>query len=282
MVLAAPAFDLDATLEAGQTFAWERRSDGTWQGFAGGEACILRAHPEGVEVRLGPVDAVRDYFHLNASWNEWMALLPPDPAVRRAVGACGGLRLIRDPWWPCTASFICSSLKQIPHIRQIHWRLRRAFAPPGAVFPQLPFPTPEQVAAAPESLLRRLGLGFRARHLRAAAACLAEDRFVFDALRELPTPQAAHALTQLPGVGDKIAHCILLYAGGRLDAFPLDVWMIRILRHHYRRPGRRLNHPADLHRFAGRHLGPARGLAQLFLFHHGRTSGAAHPLPPGT
>jgi N-glycosylase/DNA lyase len=280
MVIVAPDFDLDATLEAGQTFAWERRADGSWQGFAREHPCLLRAHPEGVEVQSGPPETVRDYFHLNETWNRWMALLPPDPAVQRAVSACSGLRLIRDPWWPCTASFICSSLKQIVQIRQIHWRLRRAFAPPGAEFPQLPFPTPEQVASAPESLLRRLGLGYRARHLRAAAACLAEGRFDFAQLQALPTPQAADDLTQLPGVGDKIAHCILLYAGGRLDAFPLDVWMIRILRDLYRRPGRRLNRPADLHRFAQRHLGPARGLAQLFLFHHGRTSGAPHRVKP--
>lgn len=269
--LPLPGFDLEATLDAGQTFAWERRADGSWQGFAGEHPCIVATRPGGIHVLHGPVDAVRAYFfHAGPEGERLLDALPSDPAVRQALDQCRGLRLIQDPWWPCTASFICSSLKPVPQIRQLHWKLRRAWAAPGADFPHLPFPSPTQVAEGGEALLRRLGLGFRARHLHAAACVLAEGRWDFSELAGLPTPEAARHLSRLPGVGDKIAHCILLYAGGRLDAFPLDVWMIRVMQRHYRRPGRRLSRPADLHRFAARHFGPLRGLAQLYLFHYAR------------
>lgn len=272
--LDAPDFDLEATLASGQTFCWEPISPGRWQGFIGSTPVRLTPCPGGLAVE-GTVNpqTLRDYFHLNDSWAAWLQALPPDPVLQAARAACPGLRLIRDEWWPCTASFICSSLKPVPLIRRIHWNLRRAFAPQGAQFPDLPFPTPQQIAAATETDLRALGLGYRARHLHAAARLLAEGRFDFAHLQDIPTAEAARRLQTLPGVGDKVAHCILLYAGGRLDAFPLDVWMIRILSQHYRRPGRRLRRIADLHRFAARQLGPLRGIAQLFLFHAARQGG---------
>lgn len=190
--------------------------------------------------------------------------------LRRARQVCCGLRLVRDDWWPCTAAFICSSLKPVPLIRRLQWAMRRRFAPAGASFPALPFPSPQQIAGAPEFLLRQIGLGYRARHLHAAARMIADGIFSFEKVETLSTPDAAHELQKLPGVGPKIAHCILLYAGGRLDAFPLDVWMTRVLRQHYGRPGRRLRSLSDCERFAARYFGPCRGLAQLYLFHAAR------------
>lgn len=268
----APDFDLHACLESGQTFAWHLLPDRSWQGWIGDTPCHLRQEGRTLHAE-GPVNEtqLRDYFHLDERWNGLLAGLPAeDTAVQQARHDCRGLRLIRDPWWPCTANFICSSLKQIPQIRKIHWQLRKAFGPPGPTWPHCAFPTPAQIAAAPESLLRAAGLGYRARHLHRAAHMICAGDFDFDTLDALSTSEAAEALTRLPGVGDKVAHCILLYAGARYDAFPLDVWMIRLLRQHYTRPGRRLRHPRDLHRFGERHLGPLRGLAQLFLFHQGR------------
>ncbi|MDX6767721.1 MAG: DNA glycosylase [Candidatus Methylacidiphilales bacterium] len=268
----APDFDLHATLDCGQTFSWECLPDRTWQGWIHGIPCLIRQCGDELEIE-GTIDpgVVRSYFALDDSWASWMELLPADPVVRAAAEACRGLRCIQDPWWECTANFICSSLKQIPQIRRIHRALRAAYSPGIPVWPGAPFPGPATIATAPESILRAAGLGYRARHLHRAATHLTEKGFDFASTAGMPIEVAARKLCELPGVGDKVAHCILLYAGRRYDAFPLDVWMIRLIRQHYRRPGRRLNRMADLHRFALRHLGPHRGLAQLYLFHDGRS-----------
>lgn len=271
----APLFDLDACLASGQTFSWERRAHGAWHGWLRGTPCILRQEGPRLLVdapSLGE-EEVRAYFHLDAAWDRLLAALPPDGPLDAARTAHPGLRVIHDPWWECTAGFICSSLKQIPHIRAIHWNLRRLFSGRETdPWPDAAFPRPDQIASQPESLLRTARLGYRARHLHGAARLLAGDGFDFAALDGLATAEAAEALRVLPGVGDKVAHCILLYAGRRYDALPLDVWMIRLLRRHYGGPGRRLRRPADLHRFTLRRFGPARGIAQLFLFHHGRNA----------
>lgn len=267
----APDFDLHATLDSGQTFCWETRPDGACEGWIHDIPCRLT--PMGNRIKIegdASPQSVRTYFQLDESWESLCARLPDDPVVRAAAASCRGLRCIKDSWWECTANFICSSLKQIPQIRRINRALRAAFSPGHPGWPNAAFPTPDQIAAQPESLLRAAGLGYRARHLHRASQLIAAKGFNFHATTHLPITEAATHLRQLPGVGDKVAHCILLYAGRRYDAFPLDVWMIRLIRQHYRKPGRRLGTIPELHRFAKRHLGETRGLAQLYLFHQGR------------
>jgi len=278
--LEAPDFDLTATLDSGQTFCWEFQPDGSWQGWIHDIPCRI--------VQKGPVldiegDAtepmIRRYFQLDETWGAVMARLPDDPVVRAAAESCRGLRCIQDGWWECTANFICSSLKQIPQIRRINRALRASFQPGTRIWPGAAFPSPAQIAAEPESLLRAAGLGFRARHLHRAATHMATLGFDYPGLLSLPIREAAARLCILPGVGDKVAHCILLYAGRRYDAFPLDVWMIRLLRQHYLKPGRRLANIPQMHRFAEKHLGEHRGLAQIYLFHDGRKQIPKPPLP---
>ncbi len=270
----APDFDLHATLDSGQTFCWEIQPDGSFQGWIHGLPCRLIQKGACLKIEGDITEAsVRRYFQLDEDWPTLCARLPQDPVVRNAAEACRGLRCIQDDWWECTANFICSSLKQIPQIRKINRALRAAFSPKNPTWPGASFPTPAQIAGHPESSLRSAGLGYRARHLHRTSQLISSRGFDFAATASLPINEAALHLRELPGVGDKVAHCILLYAGRRYDAFPLDVWMIRLIRQHYRKRGRRLESIPDLHRFAHKHLGEARGLAQLYLFHHGRTLG---------
>lgn len=275
----APDFDLSATLDSGQTFCWEIQPDGAWQGWIHDLPCRLVQKGTVLEIEGdAPETAVRNYFQLDETWESIVARLPDDPVARAAAESCRGLRCIQDGWWECTANFICSSLKQIPQIRRINRALRASFSPGKPVWPEASFPSPAQIAAEPETLLRAAGLGFRARHLHRAALQLAAGGFDYPGLLPLPIAGAADRLCEIPGVGNKVAHCILLYAGRRYEAFPLDVWMIRLLRQHYRRPGRSLATLSQMHRFAEKHLGEHRGLAQIYLFHHGRQQPKKPPL----
>jgi N-glycosylase/DNA lyase len=145
--------------------------------------------------------------------------------------------------------------------------------------PQLPgarawsFPDPERLAQVTESDLRACKMGFRAPYLLATARVIAEGHFSLERLGTLPVDQARTELMTLPGVGPKIADCVLLFAYGFQTAFPVDVWIMKALRQLYF-PGRRAS-LARLREFAATHFGPNAGYAQQYLFHYMRTRSAS-------
>jgi N-glycosylase/DNA lyase len=114
-------------------------------------------------------------------------------------------------------------------------------------------------------------MGFRAPNLLATARAVAHGEFDLDRLRHLRLPAARSELMKLPGVGPKIADCVLLFAYGFPMAFPMDVWILKALRQLYF-PRRRPTHPR-LRRFAETHFGPHAGYAQQYLFHYMRKLG---------
>jgi N-glycosylase/DNA lyase len=204
--------------------------------------------------------------------------------MRDAVAACRGLRVLRQDPWECLASFILSSTKQIVQIRQIVALLCERFGEPinrCSVEPvarfdsatgrtrQFEFPSPEKIAHATEAKLRACKMGFRAPHLLAAAREIAGGQFDLERLRHLPQAEAREELMKLRGVGHKIADCVLLFAFGFDDAFPVDVWVERALRELYF-PRCRVS-AKRLRSFAAAHFGPHAGYAQQYLFHYMRT-----------
>ena len=193
--------------------------------------------------------------------------------MRRAVGACHGLRLLRQDPWECLASFLLSSTKQIVQIQQIVGHLCERFGEEIAV-PEnqdrtFAFPGPERLAGVEEAKLRACKMGFRAPYLLEAARRVAEGRLDLEQVRTLPVEEARAALMDLPGVGKKIADCVLLFAYGFPSAFPIDVWVENALQTLYF-PKRRAT-PKRLRNFAETHFGPHAGYAQQYLFHYMRT-----------
>ena len=273
-------YDLSATLDSGQAFRW-RESDGAWTGVVGGRWVRLREESGAIvtETFAPPGDWLwlRHYLQLDVNLPGVLETFPrDDEALQTAVRACAGLRLLRQEPWECLASFICSSTKQIVQIRQIIALLCARFGEPVPVPPghasAFSFPACERLADAAESELRECKLGFRAPYLRGTAQMLAAGEVDLAGLSKLPIEQARAELLKLPGVGEKIADCVLLFAGGFSSAFPVDVWIMRALRRHYF-PRRKVA-PARMRRFIGNHFGPHAGYAQQYLFHHIRSKGA--------
>jgi N-glycosylase/DNA lyase len=131
------------------------------------------------------------------------------------------------------------------------------------------FPTVERLAAASEAELRECKLGFRAPYLSGTARKLAAGELDLSRLGELPLEEARAALLTLPGVGIKIADCVLLFAYGFQKAFPVDVWITKALQQLYF-PKRGAKLPRLRH-FSRSHFGPYSGYAQQYLFHYMRT-----------
>jgi len=267
-------YDLAATLSSGQAFRWQPLGQG-WTGVVGNQWIWLRADSASITAetpgRISDWKRLADYLQIRVDLNSVLTTFPDDEPMRRAMAACRGLRLLRQDPWECLASFILSSTKQIVQIRQIIALLCRRFGEPLDAAPEVvcAFPKPERLAETTEAELRACKMGFRAPYLLATARIIASGQFNLERLRELSVENARAELMHLPGVGRKIADCVLLFAYGFQSAFPVDVWVMKGLRQLYF-PRRRVGLP-KLHRFAAGHFGPNAGYAQQYLFHYLRT-----------
>lgn len=269
-------YDLDATLTSGQAFRWKPHGN-AWVGVIGNRWVRLQCkEAELLAQTAQPIadwDWLTHYLQLDLDLREVVATFPPDPAMRSAICACEGLRLLRQDPWECLASFILSSTKQIVQIQQIVSLLCENFGRQIAVPESFPiarsFPTAARLALASEKELRNCKMGFRAPYLLASARRIAEGKLDLQQLHSLPADEARAQLLELPGVGPKIADCVLLFAYGFQTAFPVDVWVMKALRELYfprRRPSR-----LKLQDFTQNYFGRNAGYAQQYLFHYMRT-----------
>jgi N-glycosylase/DNA lyase len=269
-------YDLAATLMSGQAFRWQAHEN-AWVGVIGRHWVRLHSANDVLLVQTAaPVadwDWLARYLQIDLELTKVIASFPKDDAMRSAVRACRGLRLLRQDPWECLASFILSSTKQIVQIRQIIGLLCERFGEPLIVpedhAPARAFPTAEKLASLADSELRDCKMGFRAPYLLAAARAVAGKELRLAHLEALPVAEAREALVKIPGVGPKIADCVLLFAYGFQSAFPVDVWVMKALRELYfprRRPSR-----ARLHNFTQTYFGANAGYAQQYLFHYMRT-----------
>jgi N-glycosylase/DNA lyase len=281
-VFPAVCYDLAKTLNCGQAFRW-RPVRGGWEGVVEGRWVRLVQAGDTLEVEAVQPgedwDWLRRYLQLEIDFPAIVATFPRDIPMQLAEQACRGLRLLRQDPWECLASFILSSTKQIVQIQQIVETLCARFGEAVPV-PQdhalaYSFPTAERLAACREEDLRACKMGFRAPYLRETAGIVARGESDLAGIGRLPLEQAREELITLPGVGRKIADCVLLFAYGFPTAFPVDVWILKALRGLYfprRRPT-----PKQMHEFVSSYFGPWSGYAQQYLFHFMRTARPGTP-----
>ena len=285
----APDFDLEKTLDSGQVFHWEKVGDGC-VGAIGDRAVYLEQRGDVLTVRDGEAarsprrplpGIIRHYFALDHSLAEICDSFPEDPLMNAARNFCHGLRIIRQPKWECLATFICSSMKQVAHIRQISLALRKRFGEQRRIGDRLvyTFASARRVAEASEKELRDCKLGYRAKNLRATARLVSSGQADLEAWSALSDAELRKQLCALPGVGPKIANCVMLFAYERLQAFPIDVWIDRVLWQHYF-SGRRKMTAQRLRQFSETYFGEHGGYAQQYLFHHARMSARRHCSTP--
>ncbi|GDY20789.1 8-oxoguanine DNA glycosylase [Verrucomicrobiota bacterium] len=274
-------YALAETLASGQAFRW-RELDGAWEGVVAGRWVRLRADAAGIRVTTAPergrparenTASLTHYLQTHIDLAAILATFPDDEPMRAAVAACPGLRLLRQDPWECLASFILSSTKQIVQIQQIVALLCERFGEPLAVpaghAPVFNFPSAQQLAARDEAALRACKMGFRAPYLLGTARMVSDGTVDLARLATLPVAAARDELLRFPGVGRKIADCVLLFAYGFQDAFPVDVWVRKALQQLYF-PRRRAS-AKRIEKFAATHFGPNAGYAQQYLFHYMRT-----------
>lgn len=256
-------------LDGGQTFRWfHQLESGEWHGSWGRCSAALRLTEDGIEARPGPGTGfveIQRYWADSNHFRELEDRLPwrGDPVLASAMRAFSGLRILRQPLGETLLAFLLSSTKPIAQIKILLDRLARHFGQNlGNGLRALP--TWEDLARVEEGDLRRLGLGYRARYIHAIARSPdVHGAGLEEALAGRSYPEARDRLIALPGVGRKIADCVLLFGAGRLEAFPMDTWIRRALEEKYELSG---FSAAQLLHFAEIHFQPAPGLAQQYLF----------------
>jgi N-glycosylase/DNA lyase len=268
--VSAPCFDLEKTLNSGQVFHWLRHGAG-FVGAIAESPVYLEQVGDSIHVSAGQSKLVARYLALDHPLSKILETFPSDPVIKVAVEYGRGLRIIRQPGWECLATFLTSALKQVQHIRAISLAIRSRFGrrlryDEVEVFS---YPKPEKVAGIPVEKLLECKLGFRAANLLASAQMVASGALDLDALHGLSTADARAALCELPGVGEKIANCVLLFAYDRLETVPVDVWIARVLKEAYF-PERSKVPLRELKSFASDYFGSYAGYAQQYLFHHWR------------
>jgi N-glycosylase/DNA lyase len=216
-------------------------------------------------------EIIAHYFALDHPLAEICASFPDDPVMNAASDFCRGLRIIRQPKWECLATFICSSMKQVAHIRQISMALRRRFGRKRRMGEHLvyTFPPVQRIARASEDDLRKCALGYRAGNLLMTAQLVSSRTADLKAWSALPDGHLREKLCGLPGVGAKVANCVMLFAYERLRAFPIDVWIERVLKRAYFLRQKKVA-KCSLREFSARYFGAHAGYAQQYLFHHAR------------
>ena len=271
--------NLDITLSSGQTFRWKKEDSGWWLGFINGNRVLLRQiistnNPIQIECKADPsvngTDFIEDYFNLSLNYQEIYNTFNSDPILYSAVAKYEGLRLLSQEPWEILISFILSSASNIPRIKGNIERLcekfgERIFDVFGVYYA---FPLPDILAAARINDFKKLGFGYRASYVWETSLKIAENPDFLSDIGNLPYVSAKQELCKLPGVGGKVADCVLLFAYSRYESFPVDRWIQKIIEKYYFNgksiPVKKL---AD---FGREKFGIYAGIAQQYLFEYAR------------
>jgi len=281
-------FNLEHTLKCGQVFRWEKIGN-WWYGVVSGKVLKLRqtddklffqALPEKVNPKF-----VENYFRLNDDLPHILSQINKDEHIGEAIQALNGLRIIRQEPWECLISYMCATNANIPAIRNMILNLSKRFGKKitleGHGF--YTFPKPSDLAQADIEEIKGCKLGFRAERVWEVSNMIEQGGFDLEALRKMGYEEAKRKLMSLPGVGHKVADCVLLFALDRLEAFPVDVWMRRIILRLYpdhfepsfveKVLGKRSITPKEyekINTFGRGYFGEYAGYAQEYLFHYWR------------
>lgn len=250
------------------------------------------------KIGLKPVQKkIKDIFGLNDDLNILYEFLDSDPQLKPTIEFCRGLRVFKahDPF-ECVISSITSANNSIIRwnrsirLMKEKWGDMYRFSP-GNFYT---FPSPQKILSAPEheveelefcggkkdveecvNNLKACGVGYRSSYIKQAARMVTEDLDLNEVGR-MDYEEAFQTLLEIPGVGPKVADCILLYGFGRGEAFPVDVWISRIISQLYFQ-GEKIK-PDKIRSFGRERFGKYAGLVQLYLFHYARKSGLLNEL----
>ena len=273
-------FDLKQTLECGQIFRYEQVSKHSYMVIAKNKRITLTHQPESTTLilhnsNLSEYEEVwKDYLDIETDYGHIISQISKDdPHMEKAVEYGQGIRILKQDTWEMLISFIISQNKAIPHIQQCINNLSQSF---GQLITDkseetyYAFPTVEELSKATEEEIRACKVGFRAPYIMDACQKVMDNTVILEALPAMSTLEAKETLMKIKGVGEKVAHCVLLFGLNKTDTFPTDVWIKRVMQEVYFNNQEIKND--DIIKFANEKFGDYAGYAQQYLFYYGRQS----------
>ncbi len=256
--------NLSRTADSGQCFRMNKQEDGSFLVQAGNKYVYVREtapHRFRFSCTRHAFDTFwAPYFDLGSDYGAFHDLiLPDDRFLNAAARYADGMRILRQTPWETLICFIISQRKSLPAIKGCVESLCRAFGKPVGHTGLYAFPTPRALSKADDSALRACALGYRAPYIRETARLVAQKKIDLEQLNKESDDAILEALCTLPGVGVKVASCVLLFGYHRLNAFPRDVWILRMEEAHYGG------------RFPQEKYEGCAGLMQQYMFYFGKS-----------
>ena len=263
--------NIDDTINSGQVFLW-KKFNSKWYGVNGEKTLIL-------ENKLDTkCKDIHNFFRFDDDFQKIKKELSKDKVMKKAISNFPGMRILRQNPFQCYISFIVSSNSNIPNIQTRLQKLSNRFGEKKIIDNKefFLFPKPEKLANASITSIAKCGLGYRSKYVKEASIAVSNGIIDFESLKKLDYQDARNELCQVFGIGKKVADCILLFSLDKLEAVPLDRWVLRILEKYYSKEFQiETKSITDktydyLHHKIVEHFGKYAGYGQQFLFKNER------------
>lgn len=266
-------FNLKHIFDCGQCFRFNAVDSNTYFGIAKGKALKISQNGDTVILYDTTEADFRniwfDYFDLGRDYGEIKSRLSCDDVMKEAILYGGGIRILNQDLWESVISFIISASNNIPRIKGIIERFCENYGKEikymGSTY--YSFPDIETTASLTREDLAVIRSGFRDKYIMDAAQKFRSGELSDNYIKSLSTPDAKKALMTINGVGNKVSDCILLFGLGRVDSFPVDVWIKRIMEYCYFGGEQSIE---TISAFAAERFGDIGGFAQQYLFFYAR------------
>ena len=265
--------NIDDTINSGQVFLW-KKIDSKWYGVDGKKILILE---DKLDVKS---KNIHNFFRFDDDFQGIKKQLSKDRVMKKAINNFPGMRILRQDPFQCYISFIVSSNSNIPNIQTRLQKLSQKFGEKKIIDKNefFLFPKPEKLANASINEIAKCGLGYRTKYVKKAAIAVNKGMIDFSSLKKQDYQEARDSLCQVFGIGKKVADCILLFSLEKLEAVPLDRWVLRILQKYYSKEFQISTKTItektydELHNKIVDHFGEYAGYGQQFLFKNERDS----------
>lgn len=268
-------FSLYDTINCGQTFTWRPEGRGYINSDLGQVVYVEQKRDRLFYESSSHSVNLKELFRLDDNLSEIQAEISQPGIMQESINFAPDLRVVQDPFFPCLISFLCSSQKGIPAIRTLMNRIRCEYGPKYEFRGETVygFPTIEQLADACCDDYECLGAGYRASFLHNTVEALVRGIIDENELRDMEYTDAHKSLKTLHGVGNKVADCVCLFSLGLLEAFPIDLWIERVIKDHFQiftKDGKSYSRKSMA---ARNHFGRYAGYAQEYLYYFSRFNG---------
>ncbi len=271
-------FDPKHIFECGQSFRWKKEKDMSYTAVYKDKLINIKKEKDYLTVKNSNAKdwetIWHEYFDLDRDYSLLKSNFPHDEHLLKAVEFGNGLRLLRQDPFETTISFIISSNNQIPRIMKSVEMISKDLGKYIGSFNNIDyysFPEPNEIALLSEEYIReKYKVGFRAKYIKETSERIASGEFSLDEIKELPYEEAKKKLMSLPGIGPKVSDCILLFSFQKQEAFPIDVWVTRVMKTLY------LGENAtkkEIESAKKELFGDMCGYAQQYLFYYARELG---------